>query len=118
MTKTRTHMTEPQLQLSILDLCRHHRLLAFHIRDSRRNIGVGFPDLVIAGIGGVIFRELKNDTLQPTPEQMTWLGTLAEGGADAKLWRPDAWHSYEIAETLTRLAKPRRAVLDSAGGTP
>jgi hypothetical protein len=97
-------MTEAQLQASILDLCRLRGLLAFH---SRRNIGVGFPDLVIAGVGGVIFRELKNDTLQPTPEQMTWLGTLAEGGADAKLWRPSAWHLHEVADTLARLAQVR-----------
>lgn len=105
--KGRVAMTESQLQASILDLCRHHRLLAFHIRDSRRNIGVGFPDLVVTGVGGTIFRELKNDVLQPTPEQMTWLGTLAEGGADAKLWRPEHWFSGEIAETLQRLAKPK-----------
>lgn len=111
MTRTHLHMTEPQLQSSILDLCRHHRLLAFHIRDSRRNIGVGFPDLCIAGVGGVIFRELKNDTLQPTPEQMTWLGTLAEGGADAALWRPAQWDDGTVRDTLARLAKPR-------GGTP
>lgn len=100
-------MTEAQLQASILDLCRHHRLLAMHIRDSRRNIGVGFPDLVIAGRGGVIFRELKNDTLQPTPEQMTWLGTLDAGGADAALWRPGHWEDGTVREVLARIAKPR-----------
>jgi hypothetical protein len=100
-------LTESQLQANILDLCRTLRLLAFHIRDSRKNMGVGFPDLVITGVGGTIFRELKNDTLQPTPEQMTWLGTLAEGGADAALWRPEHWWSGEIATTLQRLAKPR-----------
>jgi len=100
-------MTEAQLQASILDLCRLHGLLAFHLRDSRKNMGVGFPDLVISGVGGTIFRELKNNTLQPTPEQMRWLGTLAEGGEDAALWRPDAWHSDEVAQTLARLAKPR-----------
>ncbi len=104
-------MTEGQLQASILDLCRVHRLLVFHIRDSRKNIGMGFPDLVIAGVGGTVFRELKNNTLQPTPEQMTWLATLAEGGQDAALWRPDAWHSGEVAQTLARLAKPRAGAL-------
>lgn len=101
-------MTEAMLQASVMDLARTHRLLAFHVYDSRRSAGVGFPDLVIAGRGGVIFRELKNDVLQPTPEQMTWLGTLAEGGADAALWRPEAWLSGQVAEVLARLAKPRQ----------
>lgn len=103
-------MTEAMLQASILQLARHHRLLAFHVYDSRRSAGVGFPDLCIAGQGGVIFRELKNDVLAPTPEQMRWLGTLAEGGADAALWRPEAWLSGEVAETLARLAKARPEV--------
>jgi hypothetical protein len=100
-------MTESQLQLSILDLARRHRLLAFHVRDSRKSLGVGFPDLVLCGVGGVLFRELKNDVLQPTPEQMCWLGTLDAGGADAALWRPSNWHSGEIADALYRIAKPR-----------
>lgn len=106
-------MSETQLQANILDLCRRLRLLAFHIRDSRKNIGVGFPDLVITGIGGTIFRELKGTTTQPTPEQMTWLGTLAEGGADAALWRPEHWESGEITATLQRLAKPRPSTTEA-----
>lgn len=102
-------MTEAQLQTSIVALCRTHRLHVFHMHDSRRSTGVGFPDLVISGPGGTIFRELKNDVLQPTSEQMTWLGTLAEGGADAALWRPIHWRSGEIAVTLQRIARPRGA---------
>jgi hypothetical protein len=103
----RPQMTEAMLQTNICALARRHKLLVFHIRDSRKNMGVGFPDLVITGPGGTIFRELKNDTLQPTPEQMTWLGTLAEGGADAALWRPAQWRDGTIAATLARLAKPQ-----------
>lgn len=111
----RPKMTESQLQSAVFDLCRTHRLLCFHVYDSRRSSGVGFPDLCISGVGGTIFRELKNDILQPTPEQMTWLGTLAEGGMDAALWRPEHWHSGEIASTLARLAKPRPTIDIPAG---
>jgi hypothetical protein len=100
-------MTEGQLQANILDLARTRHLLSFHLRDSRRNMGVGFPDLVIAGPGGVIFRELKNDFLQPTPEQQRWLDTLGAGGADSDLWRPDAWRSGDVMETLARIARKR-----------
>jgi len=102
-------LTEAQLQRSVLDTCRAMRLLAFHVLDSRKSVGVGFPDLVIAGPGGTIFRELKNANHQPTPEQMTWLGTLDEGGSDAALWRPEHLRSGEIAETLARLARKRVA---------
>lgn len=105
MVKGRVAMTESQLQASILDLCRHHRLLAFHIRDSRRNIGVGFPDLVVTGVGGTIFRELKNDVLQPTPEQRRWIETLQAGGADAEIWRPAQWYDGTIARTLAQISK-------------
>jgi hypothetical protein len=107
IVSARPKMTESQLQASILDLCRTRRLLAFHVRDSRKSVGVGFPDLVVAGVGGVLFRELKNDVLQPTPEQMTWLGTLEAGGADAALWRPEQWYAGDIAAALARIAKPR-----------
>lgn len=103
----RQTMTESQLQASILDLCRTYRLMVFHIRDSRTSVGVGFPDLVIAGPGGVIFRELKNATLQPTPEQMTWLGTLEAGGADVGMWRPAHWYDGTISACLAALSKPR-----------
>lgn len=105
---TRMPMSELQLQAAILEEARIRRLLAFHIRDSRKNIGVGFPDLVIVGPGGVIFRELKNARNQPTPEQMVWLGTLEQAGADVALWRPDKWFDGTVTQTLTRLARPRK----------
>lgn len=106
-------MTEAMLQTAVLELARRQRLLAFHVYDSRRSAGVGFPDLCIAGPGGVVFAELKNDVLAPTPEQMQWLGTLVEGGAEAFLWRPEQWLDGTIAATLARLAKPRAEVADA-----
>jgi hypothetical protein len=103
----RSGMTEAMLQTSILELARLHKLQAFHCYDSRKSTGVGFPDLCLAGPGGVVFAELKNDVLAPTPEQMTWLGTLVEGGAEAYLWRPEQWLDQTIHAVLARLAKPR-----------
>lgn len=103
----RSGMTEAMLQSSILELARTHRLQAFHCYDSRKSTGPGFPDLVLCGPGGVVFAELKNDVLAPTPEQMTWLGTLVEGGAEAYLWRPEQWIDQTIQGVLARLAKAR-----------
>lgn len=110
-------MTEPQLQVCILDLAKTLHLLVHHCRPAILRSGKwatpiqghsGFPDLCIAGVGGVVFAELKSDTTQPTPEQMRWLGTLDAGGAETYLWRPADWDDGTIETVLERLAKPRK----------
>jgi hypothetical protein len=106
-------MTEDQLQVAVIDLCRRLKLLVHHNFDSRRSIGKGFPDIVAVGPGGQVWRELKNSVLAPTPEQMQWLGVLDQGGADAGLWRPEHWHNGEIQTTLQRLAKPRPSTTEA-----
>lgn len=113
---TKLKMTESQLQYSILDLAKVHHLLVHHCRPAKIRAdrwvtpiqgNAGFVDLVIVGVGGVVFAELKGDTTQPTEAQMRWLGTLEAAGSQAYLWRPEHWHSGEIAETLARLARPK-----------
>jgi hypothetical protein len=109
-------MTEPQLQVCILDLAKYLGLLTHHCRPAIMRSGkwatpiqgnAGFPDLCIAGVGGVVFAELKGDTTQPTDAQMRWLGTLEAAGAEAYLWRPAHWDDGTIREVLARLAKPK-----------
>lgn len=81
-------MTEAQLQKAVMDLVRWLGLLAFHSTDSRRDSCAGWPDLVICGQGGVIYRELKAERGRLRPEQLDWLSRLTQGGADAGIWRP------------------------------
>lgn len=109
-------MTEPQLQVSILDLAKHLHLLVHHCRPAIMRSGkwatpiqgnAGFCDLVLAGPGGVVFAELKSENTQPTDAQMRWLGTLEAAGAEVYLWRPKDWESGEIQQVLARLAKPK-----------
>lgn len=51
---------------------------------------VGFPDLVIAGHGTLIVRELKRRPNKVEPEQQAWLDTLRIAGIDAHvLWVPE-----------------------------
>ncbi len=98
-------MTEAQLQRAVIDLTRWLGLLAFHSTDARRDTSAGFPDLVISGVGGVLYRELKSDTGRLRPEQMTWLSTLHLGGADAAVWRPADMVSGRIKTELVALTK-------------
>lgn len=109
-------MTEPQLQVSILDLAKLKGILVHHCRAAIMRSGkwatpvqgnAGFTDLVLSGPGGVVFAELKSDNTQPTDAQMRWLGMLEAGGAEVYLWRPEHWFSGEIFDVFDRIAKPR-----------
>lgn len=65
----------------------------YHTHDSRRS-APGFPDLVAAKPGRLIFAELKKERAKPTAAQTEWLdrlGTLTEpsgGIVSTYLWRP------------------------------
>ena len=65
----------------------------------------GFPDLVLAGPGGVGFAEVKTGS-GLDDGQAGWRDTLLCGGAVWHLWRPaDLWTGTVEAE-LARLAAP------------
>lgn len=101
-------MGEARLQRNVLDLCAWHHLLAYHPYDSRRSRR-GFPDLVIVGPRGVLFRELKSDTGRMEPDQTCWGQGLADAGANWSIWRPADWHSGRIRaeiDALTARARP------------
>lgn len=80
-------------------------LLVYHTHDSRGS-RKGWPDLVVAGPGGAIFRELKTAKGTTTMEQERWLALLRQIGMDAKVWRPADIRTGEIAQTFARLCQP------------
>ncbi len=92
-------MTERELLDVVRDACRWGGLLTFHTYDSRRS-EPGFPDVVVVGPSGVIFRELKSERGRLTPDQVRWLDRLNAAGANAAVWRPADWP----ARVLTELA--------------
>ena len=59
----------------------------------------GFPDLVLAGHGRIIYVELKNERGRLRPTQERWRDALLAAGADWRLWRPSDWREIEV--TLT-----------------
>lgn len=77
---------------------------------ARTNIGRvartarGWPDLVIAGERGVLFRELKTEDGSTAAEQDMWLWLLHHAGLDAAVWRPADWHAGLIRRQLEAIA--------------
>lgn len=99
-----SRMTETELMEKIRSACKDLGLLAFHDYDSRRSWGPGFPDLVVAGPRGVIFRECKDMRNQLSPDQRKWRHMLAVGSADYGLWRPSDLLDNGIARELESIS--------------
>lgn len=100
-------LSEDQLLSAILELAARTGWLAYHVRNSRAGViqgDVGFPDLVLARGGSIVFAELKAGKLNPGPAQMRWLETLALAGTAGRvrvcIWRPADWTSGMIEADL------------------
>lgn len=78
---------------------------ATHMRGDK-----GFPDLVLAKRGRLIFAELKRSGEEATPEQLRWLEVLGSvPGVVAVVWSTEDWVSGAIEEELRRApARPPR----------
>ena len=110
------------LDARIRRLCEDLGLLRYHVFDARRS-APGFPDLVIAGPRGVLFRELKTQRGKVTPEQQRWLDALTAAGQNAAVWRPASLLSGAIAAELTAISawkvrRGTRCVCDAYGSCP
>jgi hypothetical protein len=98
-TTARPKVTEAQFQRQVIDLAKLAGWRVFHPRISIQSVP-GWPDLVLVR-DRILFRELKSESGQTTPEQDAWLAALTAAGADAAVWRP-ADLETTIRETLTR----------------
>lgn len=97
-------MNESELERKVQELIRFYGLFGFHARDSRRSAGPGFPDWVICGKAGLMFRELKSETGELSPEQRRWRNILQATGHDWSIWRPADLRSGRIGNELKELA--------------
>ena len=100
-------MSEDELDDVIREACRVRGLLAYHTHDSRRS-EPGFPDWVIVGPGGVLFRECKGYDGRGRlgkwgPAQLQWHGGLVLAGANTGGWIPDDWCDGRIDRELEAL---------------
>jgi hypothetical protein len=98
---------EADLQRNVLLYAGLLGYIANHNYDSRRSgPDPGFPDLVLAGHGRLIFAELKRERGRASIAQLRWKDELTEAGVEVYVWRPSDWSSGRIEAVL------RRGVLD------
>lgn len=107
--------TEATFLGKVRDLCRYNHLLTYHTHRSDRS-EPGFPDLVIVGRSGVLFRELKTAKGRVSVAQREWLDALNAAGMDADVWRPADLASGRIANELTALRRKRRTTITDCSG--
>lgn len=81
------HATEAQWQAVVVGVARFYGWAVYHTYDSRRS-NRGWPDLVLAGHGRVLFVELKARDGRLSREQRLWLGLLGDAGLEVAVWRP------------------------------
>lgn len=95
-------MTEAELQRLVAEACDRLGLLHYHTHDSRRS-EPGFPDSVIVGPGGILFRELKSRDGKLSPEQRRWGSRIERAGGNWAVWRPVDWSAATITRQLLAL---------------
>lgn len=102
-------MTESQLQDAVIELARLLGYRVAHFRPAKteqgwrtpvQGDGKGFPDLVLARPGRLIFLELKSKVGRLTVEQRAWLELLGAAGAEAFTACPDQWTSGSLEAFL------------------
>lgn len=95
-------MPESELQAAVAGACRELDLKHYHTHNSRRS-EKGWPDSVIVGPHGVLYRELKRQSGYPTRDQREWIAALTAAGQDVAVWRPSDWHDGTIARQLAAI---------------
>ena len=98
-------MTEAEYLGQVYDICKDAGAKAHHCGDGRACCGAGFPDLVIMGVHGILYREVKaspNDRKSPEQTAVLWL--LKASGADAAVWTSEDLLTGKVAEEIRRIA--------------
>lgn len=86
-------MNEAEFQQAVIDIAKLRGWRVAHFRPARTAKGwrtpvqghAGFPDLVLARRGRVLFIELKSDKGRITADQLAWAKELGEA---FRVWRP------------------------------
>jgi hypothetical protein len=122
---TSATMSEDDLLTTVLGMARAMGVMSAHFRPAQSKTGrwltavqgdgKGYPDLTLAGEGGVLFRELKSAKGPVKPEQKAWLAALSTAGADAGVWRPADLLSGRIEAELRAIRSRRQVPAQTCG---
>ena len=100
-------MSEAELQANVIELAKALGYTVAHIRDSRRQMVEGLPDLTIGRKAPprLMYVELKREAgsgrhTELTPWQVLWRDIIVGAGNQWFLWRPSDWLSGEIERVL------------------
>lgn len=96
-------MSEDALTENVREYARGLRMLRYHTHRSQHS-PAGFPDEVLVGTRGIIYRELKRQDSKPSPVQQEWLDRLTWIGQDAAVWRPADLLSGRILREMQAIA--------------
>jgi protein-disulfide isomerase-like protein with CxxC motif len=81
-------LSEKDFQQRIIDRARALGWLVYHTHDSRRS-AAGFPDLVLARNGQMVFAEVKAEKGRVSDAQEEWLAALRHNPYhQVYVWRP------------------------------
>lgn len=108
-----SHMSENDLQTAVIDLAQLLKLRVAHFRPARTTTGwvtpiqgdPGFPDLVIVGPYGLIFRELKSKIGRLSTDQNQWILDLKAAGQNVAIWRPEDLTNGTIMRQLRAIGR-------------
>lgn len=95
-------MRESELNSQISEMCSVLGLRCYHVYNSKRGYvsSRGFPDWVIWGPKGALFRECKTESGELTREQKIAGYSMREAGLDWDVWRPSDWWAGLIGKQL------------------
>lgn len=97
--------SETELREWVRSQCRTLGLDAQYIHDSRRCWLPGWPDLWIAGDGGILYRELKDHRGTLSLDQRRVGSRITRSGGDWALWRPRDAVDGTIVRQLLKIAR-------------
>ena len=95
-------MSEADLEEAVRSTCASLGIRRFHHYSSRRT-EPGWPDDVLIGAHGVLFRELKAPRGHVSDAQQSTLDSLSGNGLNAGLWRPADWLSGLVVAELREI---------------
>jgi hypothetical protein len=96
-------MSEAELEEHIRKLCTDLGTVRFHVRDSR-GMTPGFPDDLLVGSRGLLWRECKTQKGKLTAAQAEVGQALTGLGYDWAVWRPSDLLSGQVARELTAIS--------------